>query len=76
MCDYCKGKSLLNHDTRVDDPSPYGGSIRRTNFKVQIDRNNLILHRSMVGNFRMIDSNEAQIKINYCPICGEKLDVS
>jgi hypothetical protein len=80
MCEYCidknkEGKVMLKYSATVAEPGPYGGSRKHTDFTVKIDSNNLVLHTSAVGNFRMINDIKDKIKINYCPMCGEKLEL-
>lgn len=86
MCKFCSGSFLLSSSVEVTDDIIFFGrenndtidvaTIKKwqeyEDIDVQIDRGHLIL---WLGEDRgCLDHADDRIKINYCPICGQKLE--
>lgn len=78
MCKYCE--SLFNKNVIPEDL--IFGSLEVSPFRVELTVNTFIDRHTSPGEPRLylgLDTNDhtliyKSIKINYCPICGEKLN--
>lgn len=74
MCKYCDGKEDISNK-KFEDGSTYSDYIMQVNIK-----NDLVFKWSLVvapieyKNGKKIKNKYHHFKINFCPMCGKKLD--
>lgn len=74
MCKFCEGKEDISNK-KFEDGSTYSDCIMQVNIK-----NDLFFKWSLVvapveyKNGKATKNQHHHFKINYCPMCGEKLD--
>lgn len=70
MCEYCEGDEFLANNREYNFPTDtYNG------FEVWLEDNKLSIYACLDKAKAVTASGSVEIEINYCPMCGRKLDV-